>query len=46
VFVGIGAAIMLAYPLTEERFGEVVRQIAFRRAERGRRRDQVPQSDG
>ena len=34
LFVGIGAAIMLAYPLTEERFQEVVRKIAFRRAER------------
>jgi glucuronide carrier protein len=34
LFVGIGAAIMLAYPLNEERFGEVVREIAFRRAER------------
>jgi glucuronide carrier protein len=43
LFVGIGAAIMLAYPLTEERFGEVVREFAFRRAERTP--DQVPQSD-
>jgi hypothetical protein len=34
---------MLAYPLTEERFREVVRQIAFQRA--GGERDQVPQSD-
>jgi glucuronide carrier protein len=34
LFVGVGAAIMLAHPLTEERFGEVVREIAFRRAER------------
>jgi glucuronide carrier protein len=34
LFVGIGAAIMLAYPLTEERFLVVVREIAFRRAER------------
>jgi hypothetical protein len=25
---------MLTYPLTEERFQEVVREIAFRRAER------------
>jgi hypothetical protein len=36
---------MLAYPLTEDRFQEVVREIAFRRAERKRTRDQVPQSD-
>jgi glucuronide carrier protein len=34
LFVGIGAAVMLAYPLTEERFRDVVREIAFRRAER------------
>jgi glucuronide carrier protein len=34
LFAGIGAAIMLAYPLTEQRFQEVVREIAFRRAER------------
>ena len=34
LFVGIAAAIMLAYPLTEDRFQEVVREIAFRRAER------------
>jgi glucuronide carrier protein len=45
LFVGIGAAIMLAYPLTEERFREVVREIAFRRAKRDRTRDQVPPSD-
>jgi glucuronide carrier protein len=45
LFVGIGAAIMLAYPLTEERFREVVGEIAFRRAERAGTRDQVPQSD-
>jgi Na+/melibiose symporter-like transporter len=45
LFVGIGAAIMLAYPLTEERFGEVVGEIALRRAERERTRDQVPQPD-
>jgi Na+/melibiose symporter-like transporter len=45
LFVGIGAAIMLAYPLTEERFGEVVGEIAVRRAERERTRDQVPQPD-
>jgi glucuronide carrier protein len=45
LFVGIGAAIMLAYPLTEERFREVVREIAFRQSERERTRDQVPQSD-
>lgn len=32
LFLGIGAAIMLAYPLTEERFREVIPQIAFRRA--------------
>jgi glucuronide carrier protein len=34
LFVGIGAAIMLAYPLTEQRFRDIVREIAFRRAER------------
>jgi glucuronide carrier protein len=34
LFVVIGAAIMLAYPLTEERFRDIVREIAFRRAER------------
>ena len=34
MFVGIAAVIILAYPLTEERFREVVREIAFRRAER------------
>jgi glucuronide carrier protein len=45
LFVGIGAAIMLAYPLTEERFREVVREIAFRRAKPDRTRDQVPPSD-
>jgi glucuronide carrier protein len=45
LFVGIGAAIMLAYPLTEERFREVVGEIAFRRADRDRTRDQVPPSD-
>jgi hypothetical protein len=33
---------MLAYPLTEERFREVVREIAFRRAER--EQVQVPRS--
>ena len=42
LFVGIGAAIMLAYPLTEDRFREVVRQIAFRRAERVGSRDRAP----
>jgi len=42
LFVGIGAAIMLAYPLTEDRFREVVRQIAFRRAERAGSRDRAP----
>jgi hypothetical protein len=31
LFVGIEAAIMLAYPLTEERFQEVVRQITLAR---------------
>jgi hypothetical protein len=36
---------MLAYPLTEERFGEVVGEIAFRRAERGRTRDPVRPAD-
>jgi len=36
---------MLAYPLTEERFREVVREIAFRRTERGRTREQVRQAD-
>jgi glucuronide carrier protein len=45
LFVGIGAAIMLAYPLTEERFREVVREIAFRGADHDRTRDQVPPSD-
>jgi glucuronide carrier protein len=44
LFVGIGAVIMLAYPLTEERFREVVRQIAFRRAEQAGTRDQIPGS--
>jgi glucuronide carrier protein len=34
LFVAIAAAIMLAYPLTEDRFQQVVREIAFRRAER------------
>ncbi len=38
VFVGIGAAIMLAYPLTEARFQKVVRQIASRRADRAGRK--------
>jgi glucuronide carrier protein len=42
LFVGIGAAIMLAYPLTEERFREVVRQIALRRADRAGARDRLP----
>jgi Na+/melibiose symporter-like transporter len=45
LFVGIGAAILLAYPLTEERFREVVRQIALRRTERARTRDQVRPAD-
>jgi glucuronide carrier protein len=45
LFVGIGAAIMLAYPLTEERFREVVGEIAFRRTERERTRDPFPRSD-
>jgi hypothetical protein len=36
---------MLAYPLTEERFREVVGEIAFRRAERAGTRDQVSGSD-
>jgi glucuronide carrier protein len=45
LFVAVGAVIMLAYPLTEERFREVVRQIAFRRAERAGTRDQIPGSD-
>jgi hypothetical protein len=40
-----GAAIMLAYPLTEERFREVIRQIAFRRGNRAGTRDQIPESD-
>jgi glucuronide carrier protein len=34
VFVGIGAAIMLAYPLTEQRFQEMVSEVALRRARR------------
>ena len=34
VFVGIGAAIMLAYPLTEQRFQEMVSEVARRRARR------------
>ena len=34
VFVGIGAAIMLAYPLTERRFQEMVSEVARRRARR------------
>jgi glucuronide carrier protein len=42
LFVGVGAAIMLAYPLTEERFREVVREIAFRRADRAGSRDRPP----
>ena len=42
LFVGIGATIMLAYPLTEERFREVVRQIASRRADRAGARDRLP----
>ncbi len=45
LFVGIGAAIMLAYPLTEERFREVVRQIALRRADRAGARDRLPGSE-
>jgi glucuronide carrier protein len=45
LFVGIGAAIMLVYPLTEERFREMVREIAFRRADRAGTRDQVSGSD-
>jgi hypothetical protein len=36
---------MLAYPLTEERFREVVREIAFRRSERERTRDPFPRSN-
>jgi glucuronide carrier protein len=32
VFVGIAAVVMLAYPLTEERFQELVGEIAMRRA--------------
>jgi glucuronide carrier protein len=34
IFVGIGAAIMLAYPLTEQRFQEMVSEVALRRAGR------------
>ena len=34
VFVAIGAAVMLAYPLTEERFRAIVIELANRRAER------------
>jgi glucuronide carrier protein len=34
VFVGIGAVIMLAYPLTEQRFQELVSEVALRRARR------------
>ncbi|HEY9494510.1 MAG TPA: glycoside-pentoside-hexuronide (GPH):cation symporter [Intrasporangium sp.] len=34
VFVGLGAAVMLAYPLTEERFRTIVVDLATRRAER------------
>jgi glucuronide carrier protein len=30
VFVGIGAVIMLAYPLTEQRFPETVSELALR----------------
>jgi len=33
------------YPLTEERFREVVREIAFRRADRAGARDQLPGSE-
>ena len=33
LFVGIGAAIMLVYPLTEERFRTIVAEVAVRRAE-------------
>ena len=34
VFVGIGAAIMLGYPLSEQRFQEMVSEVARRRARR------------
>ncbi len=45
LFVGIGVAIMLAYPLTEERFREVVRRIALRRADRAGASDRLPASE-
>jgi len=32
VFVGVGAAVMLAYPLTEERFRAIIADLAARRA--------------
>ena len=35
LLVAIGAAIMLAYPLTEERFHQIVNEVAERRAARG-----------
>lgn len=34
VFVGVGAAVMLAYPLTEERFRTIVVELTHRRSER------------
>ena len=36
---------MLAYPLTDERFREAIRQIAFRQANRAGTRDQIPESE-
>src|SRR2546423_1404708 len=32
VFAGIGAAIIVAYPLTEQRFQDMVSEVALRRA--------------
>ena len=42
LFVAVGAVIMLAYPLTEERFREMVREVALRRAERAALTDEEP----
>jgi len=34
IFVGLGAAVMLAYPLTEERFRAIVTDLAARSVDR------------
>jgi glucuronide carrier protein len=44
LFVAIGAAIMLAYPLTEERFQHLVGEVARRRADRAGLFREVPAS--